>query len=79
MPPVSGLLAPTDSRPPFGAVVPPSVPGANTSFAAGPSGSAVGGYLVVDDRVGQRAAAVLGPALRYRLDGDRQVGHVDAQ
>src|SRR5659263_450851 len=42
-PPVSGLLAPTERRPPLGAVVPPRVPGAMTSLFSGPSGSAFGG------------------------------------
>jgi hypothetical protein len=43
MPPVSGLLAPTERRPPFGAVVPPKRPGAKTSLASGPSASDFGG------------------------------------
>jgi hypothetical protein len=43
MPPVRGLFAPTEIRPPFGAVVPPKSPGANTSLLSGPSGSALGG------------------------------------
>ena len=45
MPPVSGLLAPTDRRPPLGAEVPPSVPGAKTSLLPGPERIGVCGDL----------------------------------
>jgi len=43
MPPVSGLLPPTDIRPELAAGVPDKVPGANTSLLLGPSGWQVGG------------------------------------
>ena len=44
MPPVSGLLAPTDMRPEVGAEVPERTPGANTNTLSGPSGSQVGSH-----------------------------------
>ncbi len=43
MPPVSGLLQPTEIRPEEPAVVAQSVPGAKTSLFSGPRGWQVGG------------------------------------
>jgi tetratricopeptide (TPR) repeat protein len=43
MPPVSGLLPPTDSRPAFGAIVSPRRPGAKISLFSRPRGSMVAG------------------------------------
>ncbi|KAF5040287.1 hypothetical protein DSECCO2_535060 [anaerobic digester metagenome] len=42
IPPVSGLLAPTDKRPEFAAFVPANRPGANTNLFLLPNGLQVG-------------------------------------
>ena len=47
MPPVSGLLPPTESRPEVGAAVPDTTPGASTNTLSGPRGSQVGSHSSV--------------------------------
>ena len=75
MPRVSGLFAPTESRPPVETRIPASGPAASARMLSGPNGSAVGGTCSVTSCAGQQPPA--GQRVGERLDGRLPGGQVE--